>query len=281
MAPAQTRARPPRAEARRATAAEKGTGAAPKPPGSQRGGRAPRPKGAEVSYSGRIFRSRLEARWAAFLDLMAINWDYEPSHYQVGPALWYLPDFYLPDLGVWLEVKGAPFMDAASMAKVASSVAGPQRIPMREAPYEPAESILLGGGFKPLPEGMHPVHVVCFRDSDGTAGFAPLRFVFLDGHWMLAPAGEPFASIKATGVPNRRRPPADFLDEILTPDHLAGTPDPFLAYAYRAARALRFDETEGTLKSGANNHEVLTRLVRRRAGRPLPTGLWPKNLLKV
>lgn len=238
--------------------------------------------GAEASYSGRIFRSRLEARWAAFFDLMQINWDYEPSHYQVGPALWYLPDFYLPDLGVWVEVKGAPFMDAASMAKVVSSVAGPQQIPMREAPYDPAESILLGGGFQPLKDGQHPVHILCYKHDDGLAGFAPVRFVLVEGGgWMLAPAGEAFATMKATGTPARRRPDRPFLDSILTPAHRLGVPDPFLAMSYRAAQKLKFNEKDGNLQPGQNDQEVLKLLVRRRAGRPLPRSLWPKNLLKV
>ena len=29
-------------------------------------------------YAGVEFRSRLEARWAAFFDLVDIDWDYEP-----------------------------------------------------------------------------------------------------------------------------------------------------------------------------------------------------------
>lgn len=85
--------------------------------GKTRASRAPKPKAMEVSYSGRIFRSRLEARWAVFLDLLDVNWDYEPFFYLVGEELFYLADFYLPDQQLWLEVKGAPFMDTASMAK--------------------------------------------------------------------------------------------------------------------------------------------------------------------
>ncbi len=48
-------------------------------------------------------RSQLEIRFAAELDERAIKWVYE------GEALGgagYLVDFYLPDLGVWVEVKG-------------------------------------------------------------------------------------------------------------------------------------------------------------------------------
>lgn len=35
-------------------------------------------KAHETVYSGVLFRSRLEARWAAFLDLVGWKWEYEP-----------------------------------------------------------------------------------------------------------------------------------------------------------------------------------------------------------
>lgn len=35
-------------------------------------------KAIPTTYSGVNFRSRLEARWAAFFDLAGIRWDYEP-----------------------------------------------------------------------------------------------------------------------------------------------------------------------------------------------------------
>lgn len=44
----------------------------------------------ETEYRGCLFRSRLEARWAAFFDLAGIGWDYEP----MDLAGW-SPDFLL------------------------------------------------------------------------------------------------------------------------------------------------------------------------------------------
>jgi hypothetical protein len=44
----------------------------------------------ETSYNGTVFRSRLEARWAAFFDLVGWRWDYEP----VDCNGW-IPDFSL------------------------------------------------------------------------------------------------------------------------------------------------------------------------------------------
>ena len=59
----------------------------------------------ETHYKGYRFRSRLEARWAVFLDALAITWAYEHEGYNLD-GVWYLPDFWLPAQECWLEVKG-------------------------------------------------------------------------------------------------------------------------------------------------------------------------------
>ncbi|MFB7440204.1 hypothetical protein ACFC01_17905 [Streptomyces mirabilis] len=65
-------------------------------------------KAIETRYAGCRFRSRLEARWAVFFDQLGITWEYEPQGYIVGPErVPYLPDFWLPELGLWVEVKGS------------------------------------------------------------------------------------------------------------------------------------------------------------------------------
>lgn len=54
-------------------------------------------------YSGQNFRSRLEARWAAFFDLMRWSWEYEPFDMQG-----WIPDFVLGgdlEKGLLVEVK--------------------------------------------------------------------------------------------------------------------------------------------------------------------------------
>lgn len=56
-------------------------------------------------YKGYAFRSRLEARWAVFFDHLGIKWDYEPEGFELGNGLRYLPDFWLPDWELWIEVK--------------------------------------------------------------------------------------------------------------------------------------------------------------------------------
>jgi hypothetical protein len=74
-------------------------------------------------YAGCHFRSRLEARWAVFFDALSVEWQYEPEGFELvpfddndsifGPEQgadehlgYYLPDFKLPTLNAWFEVKG-------------------------------------------------------------------------------------------------------------------------------------------------------------------------------
>jgi hypothetical protein len=59
----------------------------------------------ETVYRGYKFRSRLEARWAVFFDAVGIEWKYEPEGFEAYGER-YLPDFFLPASGTWVEVKG-------------------------------------------------------------------------------------------------------------------------------------------------------------------------------
>lgn len=63
-------------------------------------------KAIETRYKGYRFRSRLEARWAVFFDALKIRWEYEKEGFDLGEAGHYLPDFWLPDLKCWIEIKG-------------------------------------------------------------------------------------------------------------------------------------------------------------------------------
>ena len=49
----------------------------------------------ETIYKGYRFRSRLEARWATFFDMMGLNWQYEVEGYDLGEKGYYLPDFFI------------------------------------------------------------------------------------------------------------------------------------------------------------------------------------------
>lgn len=66
----------------------------------------------QTHYNNLFFRSRLEARWAVFFDVLGIRYEYEPEKFQCGD-LRYIPDFFLPQIGSWnsefgtfFEVKG-------------------------------------------------------------------------------------------------------------------------------------------------------------------------------
>lgn len=62
-------------------------------------------KAIETRYQGYRMRSRLEARWAVFFDALDIPYEYEKEGYELGEAGWYLPDFWLPKLDCWVEIK--------------------------------------------------------------------------------------------------------------------------------------------------------------------------------
>lgn len=84
-------------------------------------------KALDTYYDGKMFRSRLEARWAVFFDLCGVNYEYEPGGFDLGNGLKYLPDFLLHDVvfnhagysrgnDLYVEVKG--YMDKLSAEKV-------------------------------------------------------------------------------------------------------------------------------------------------------------------
>lgn len=223
-------------------------------------GRTPKPKGLEASYSGKIFRSRLEARWALLLDCLAIDWDYEPCHYQVGPDLYYLPDFYLPRLETWLEVKGIPFMDSESMAKVLAAVAGPMPIPLREAPHTRSTALLLGGSLHLPQPGLSPVHTLVTAGEPGKANLSYARLA----ESAIKLVGPPWEVEAATGVKKARRPAASRLARLLDPDPIPSTTSSLVYEAYRAAAGAEF--IDGKLSIIGLPAAALSR----RAGRWLP-----------
>ncbi len=64
------------------------------------------PKPIPAEYRGVKYRSRLEARWAVFFDAVGeeYHYHYEYEGFQL-PSGWYLPDFFLPRIGLWVEIK--------------------------------------------------------------------------------------------------------------------------------------------------------------------------------
>lgn len=272
------------------TARKKATATGPKTPvavasKSGRTGRTPRPRGTEVSYSSHLFRSQLEARWAIFFDLMGINWDYEPSFYQVGPMLRYLPDIYLPDLQIWVEVKGVPFFDAESYAKCLASVGGPMPIPVREPPYGAAQMLMLVGDARNqmgIEEDGHmrPIHTCIVpgqneNEADLYQGFFDLPSVGAQTQVTLS--DEPYVTLPATGVKATRRPSVETTAAMLGPRSTrltgVGPSDRHVLRSYRAAAKAHFTKGgKAELDMASLDAADRKLLALRRGGRPLGVG---------
>lgn len=67
-------------------------------------------KAIETKYNGFNFRSRLEARWAIFFDMIGLKYEYEVEGYEMN-GVRYLPDFYIPSLDRWFEIKAKPLSE--------------------------------------------------------------------------------------------------------------------------------------------------------------------------
>ncbi|MFJ3200966.1 hypothetical protein [Streptomyces sp. NPDC086989] len=114
----------------------------------------------ETYYSGHLFRSRLEARWATVFNDLGIRWEYEPQGFLVGDQQRpYLPDFHFPDLGWWIEVKGAS--ERLDMTLLADAVHPTKGI----GPHGGTTSLLILG---PIPDtcGATPLHFSVTRQAD-------------------------------------------------------------------------------------------------------------------
>ena len=81
-------------------------------------------KAIETRYKGYRFRSRLEARWAVFFDTLGLQWEYEREGFNLD-GNYYLPDFWLPQVKTWAEVKGETFTEKeAELCRLLSTTTG-------------------------------------------------------------------------------------------------------------------------------------------------------------
>lgn len=64
-------------------------------------------RGSATVYRGINYRSRWEVYVAKLLLYSDITFQYEPQRFFLTNRLSYLPDFYVPSLGVYIEVKGS------------------------------------------------------------------------------------------------------------------------------------------------------------------------------
>src|ERR1700693_1176199 len=68
-----------------------------------------------LTHGGVTFRSALEAAWACTLDHHGIVCQYEPWLLKLPSGVCYMPDFWLPGLSTFIEVKG-PHMQRVEKA---------------------------------------------------------------------------------------------------------------------------------------------------------------------
>ena len=115
----------------------------------------PRISAIETEYGGIRFRSRLEARWAVFFDAQKWRWEYEPEGYAIG-GVRYLPDFWMPTLDQFWEVKPESLIDdtpafAKAIEKAAALAEGTAKTVCVSLgfPYRDAQ----GGLMYVLPDG--------------------------------------------------------------------------------------------------------------------------------
>lgn len=94
----------------------------------------------ETVYNGYRFRSRLEARWAVFFDALGIRYKYESEGYCMSDGSYYLPDFFLPDIDYYVEVKGKNKHIIEDMTKLKKFVLESKTaaIILSDIPYDPS-----------------------------------------------------------------------------------------------------------------------------------------------
>jgi len=60
----------------------------------------------ENYFNGKWFRSSWEVIFVKWCNEKNIEWLYEPKRFKLDSNTLYIPDFYLPKLDIWIEVKG-------------------------------------------------------------------------------------------------------------------------------------------------------------------------------
>lgn len=94
----------------------------------------------QTTYKGFRFRSRLEARWAVFLDELGADWTYEPEGFDLE-GTWYLPDFLVKDWNVWVEVKGTvPTDDEKAKCRLLAAASGKRVLLVAGEPWTENDS---------------------------------------------------------------------------------------------------------------------------------------------
>ena len=68
----------------------------------------------ETEFLGITYRSRTEARWAVLMHELGVKFHYEAEAFDLSEAGYYLPDFWLPELDLFIEIKPIVSVDGRS-----------------------------------------------------------------------------------------------------------------------------------------------------------------------
>jgi hypothetical protein len=220
-------------------------------------------KAIETRYAGCRFRSRLEARWAVFFDTLRISWEYEPQGYEIeslrdGTTRRYLPDFYLPTLKHYVEVKGSDDLADQNYRDMLSSAIDNQDVPL--------QAILLLG---PVPNvenisvvlharlHRHNGLIQCDSVAFSRVTEGPLTIYYGSGGWLTR--------VNAPGWPNGATWNARRL-RVEDPDENPRLLRQSTSDAYLAARSARFEHGETpTPKSLPSKPPTLGAVVRQQS----------------
>jgi hypothetical protein len=125
----------------------------------------------EQNVLGYHFRSKTEAQWAFFLEYLGIKWLFEPEAYELSRR--YLPDFFIPSLRCWLEIKGPmPSEDEKDLCRELSKVTGQTVIlNFGEPGWWIDNETVFGGSFQFHPNGGPPIVGMVPAVCPGCKGF--------------------------------------------------------------------------------------------------------------
>lgn len=76
------------------------------------------PNAIRTTYRGVEYRSRFEANFAYLLDQARIAFEYEAKSFLLPNGQHYMPDFWLPESGTWVETRG--YKTAASETQLSA-----------------------------------------------------------------------------------------------------------------------------------------------------------------
>lgn len=204
-------------------------------------------------------RSTLEGRWAVFFDYLNIKWVYEPDRHPVDGTVRtsYLPDFWLPEHNVWVEVKGkATLGDIQLLAAAANPVTG---LPF----FDDGPRIIMLGNIPKVEHGWTVSQCVLsweFDPRDQEYGTITQYFEFTPGQlfggamcevWSDPPMGiwhnERTLRVDATSIWHFDSRPHDISD---MPAHWGMALQPVVVEAYKAARSAKFESASQSGGSG-------------------------------